>query len=137
MNAQILYATMSGHSKKIAEAIAKNTGIPAYNLKGKPQIPPCDMLFIVSGIYSGEVKPELLAFAKGLTVAQVKKVALITSSTRGSAQGSLRKTLIESGVEVMEEEYVCKGSFLFVGLSHPNRSEIDGAITFVKKLVKL
>lgn len=66
MKAQILHATTTGHSRKIAEAIAKNMGIPVYNLKSNPQIPPCDLLFIVSGIYGGEVKPELLAFAKGL-----------------------------------------------------------------------
>ncbi len=136
MKAQVLYATMSGHSKKIAEAIAKNTGITAYNLKNNPQLPPCDLLFIVSGIYGGEVKPELLNFAKGLSATQVRKVALVTSSMRMTAQGSLRKTLIEAGVEVIEEEYLCKGSFIVVGLGHPNRLEIDGAAAFASRILK-
>ncbi len=136
MKAQILYVSMSGHSKKIAEAIANNMGILAYNLKNMPQISLCDILFIVSGIYGGEVKPELLHFVKNLSKTQVKKVALITSSTRGIAQGSLRKAVMEAGIEVVKEEYFCKGSFLFFQLSHPNHSEIDGAVTFAKSIIK-
>ncbi len=135
MKAQILYASMSGHSKKVAEAIAKNTGISAYNLKDKPQLLPCDLLFIISGIYAGEVKPELLEYAKSLSKTQVKKVALITSSTRGSSQGSLRATLIKAGIEVVEEEYLFKGNFLIFGLGHPNQSEIHGAVAFAKRLL--
>ncbi len=136
MKAQILYASMSGHSKKIAEAIAQSTGITAYNIKDNPQIMPCDLLFIVSGIYAGEVKPELLDFVKGLTKAQVKKVALITSSTRGNSQGSLRATLVKAGIEVIKEEYLCKGSFFLVGLGHPNRSEIEGAVAYARRIIE-
>ncbi len=135
MNAQILYASMTGHSKKIAEAIANSTGIPVHNLKNNPQIPPCDLLIIVSGIYAGEHKPELSEFVKRLSPSEIKKAALITSSTRNTTQGSLRATLEEMGIKTESEEYVCKGSFLFMGLGHPNRSEIDGAVEYVKKLI--
>ncbi len=109
MKTEIIYATMTGHSKKIASAVAKLYGITAHNIKENPQISNCDLLYIVSGIYGGDCSPELLKFCKNLSSTQVKKVALITSST---------------------------GGFLFMAISHPNKDEINGAVTFAKKLIK-
>lgn len=136
MNTQILYATMTGHSKKIAKAIASKTGAPIHDLKTKPSIPACDILYIVSGIYGGESKPELLEFVKKLSSKDIKRVVLITSSTRNVQQGSLRKALMEAGINVVSEEYQCQGGFLFKAMGHPNKSEIDGAVDFVLKSMK-
>lgn len=135
MKAQVLYATMTGHSKKIAHAIAERLGTQPHDLKQNPTLPDCDLLFIVSGIYSGEAKPELLSFVKTLSPNQVKKVALITSSTRNSAQGSLRKTLTDIGIPVETEEYLCQGGFLFKAMGHPNKDEIEGAVAFAEKCI--
>ncbi|PKM68355.1 MAG: hypothetical protein CVU95_03920 [Firmicutes bacterium HGW-Firmicutes-2] len=136
MKTQVLYATMTGHSKKIAHAIAKDLDTKAHDLKDDPIIPNCDLLLIVSGIYSGEAKPELLNYVKNLSPTLIKKVALITSSTRNSAQGSLRQTLVDTGINVEPEEYLCQGGFLFKAMGHPNKDEIEGAVTFAQKLVK-
>ncbi|MDF1616910.1 flavodoxin domain-containing protein [Petrocella sp. FN5] len=136
MKTQVLYATMTGHSKKIAHAIAKNLDTKAHDLKDDPIIPNCDLLLIVSGIYSGEAKPELLNYVKNLSPTLIKKVALITSSTRNSAQGSLRQTLVDTGINVEPEEYLCQGGFLFKAMGHPNKDEIEGAVVFAQKLVK-
>ncbi len=133
MNAQILYATMTGHSKKIAQSISKETGIPVYDLKTKPQIPACDLLIIVSGIYGGEYKKDLLDFVKTLSSNNIRKVVLVTSSTMNKKQGSLKATLEQAGLKVNKEEYHCQGSFLFKAMGHPNQEEISNAIKFVKK----
>ena len=133
MNAQILYATMTGHSRKIANAIAQKTGLPVHDLAAQPRIPDCDLLFIVSGIYGGECKPELLAHAQQI---KAKRVVLITSSTRGIAQGGLRATLTRAGLTVDAREYQCKGSFLFAAMGHPNRVELNEAAEFAAKMVK-
>lgn len=137
MNVQILYATMSGHSRKIAQAIEAQIGSQAHDLKQNPQIPSCDLLFIVSGIYGGESDANLLEYIKKLSSEQIKKVALLTSSTKGSAQGTLRKTLTEAGMNVAPEEFCCKGSFLFKEMGHPNKAEIAEALAFVQKQISL
>ncbi|PKM55009.1 MAG: hypothetical protein CVV00_05840 [Firmicutes bacterium HGW-Firmicutes-5] len=136
MKTQVLYASMTGHSKKIAHAIAERLSTQAYDLKDNPTLPECDLLFIVSGIYGGDSKPELISFVKNLSPSQVKKTALITSSTRNSAQGSLRQTLVDTGINVEPEEYLCQGGFLFKAMGHPNKDEIEGAVVFAQKLVK-
>ena len=132
MKAQVIYATMTGHSKKIAQEIADKTGIPISNIKNNPQISSCDLLFIISGIYGGENKPELLTFAKNLSPQSIKRVVLMTSSTRNTPQGSLRRVLTEAGHTVEAEEFVCEGSFLLKSFRHPNRDEIASAVKFVE-----
>ena len=70
----IIYASMTGHSKKIAQAISEKLGIEAFNIKDNPKIEGYDMGIFVSGIYSGECKMELIEFAKKLTPANIKSV---------------------------------------------------------------
>ena len=132
MNAQILYATLTGHSRKLAKAIAQKTGLTAHDLAAQPHIPDCDLLFIVSGIYGGESKPELLTYAQQI---KAKQVVLITSSTRGAAQGGLRAALTKAGLTVDAREYQCKGSFLFAAMGRPNRAELNEAADFAAKVL--
>lgn len=136
MKTEIIYATMTGHSKKIASSISKKLGITAHSVKENPKICDCDLLFIVSGIYGGDCSPELLKFTQSLSSKQVKKVALITSSTKVVPQKAIRDALVLNGIEVLKEEYLCKGGFLFMAFSHPNKEEIDGAVRFAEKLIK-
>ncbi|MHC1723922.1 MAG: flavodoxin domain-containing protein [Aminipila sp.] len=136
MKTEIIYATMTGHSKKISSAIAKKLGITAYNIKENSQISNCDLLYIVSGIYGGDCSPELLKFTQNLSSKQAKKVALITSSTRVVPQNTIRDVLALNGIEVLKDEYLCKGGFLFKAFSHPNKDEINGAVKFAEKLIE-
>ncbi|MEA4989125.1 MAG: flavodoxin domain-containing protein [Anaerovorax sp.] len=135
MKTSIVYASMTGHSKKIALEIARELNISVYNIKENPLIDSCDLLFIVSGIYGGQCKQELLEFVKHLKNTQVKSAALITSSMKKVAQKAIREVLTSNGIEVKEEEYLCQGGFLFMGVSHPNKDEITGAVEFAKKYI--
>ena len=55
MESIIIYSSMTGHSKKIANQMADSLNLKAYNIKEeKPEISDCDLLFIVSGIYGGK-----------------------------------------------------------------------------------
>lgn len=135
MTAKILYASKTGHSKKIANAIAKAHNLSMFNVDAQPIIENCDVLFIVSGIYGGQNKPELLSFVKKANASSIKQVALITTSTKGTAQGNLRTALQERGVKVMEEEYNGVGGFLVVKMFRPNEKDINAAVEFAGKIL--
>ena len=128
----IIYASMTGHSKKIAQAISEKLGIEAFNIKDNPKIEGYDMGIFVSGIYSGECKMELIEFAKKLTPANIKSALLVTSSMKEMTPEKLKEALIANQIEVMRDEYTCKGGFLVMGISHPNKQEIDEAVDFVR-----
>ncbi len=133
MDAQILYATMTGHSRKIAKAIAKETGLPLFDLKEKPVLPPCGLLLVISGIYGGASKPELLRFAADLPPEQAGRVALITSSATRAVPADLIGAFEKAGHRVDKDSFLCRGSFLFLAWGHPDKGEIRGAAEFVKR----
>lgn len=136
MKTAVIYASMTGHSKKIAQAISEGLSIPAYNVTEKPLLEGYDLFLIVSGIYGGSCKPELLAYVNTLTPHHVKTTALITSSAGKTPQVGVRKALLERGITVKEAEYICEGGFLFKMFSHPNKDEIAAAVEFSRECIK-
>ena len=136
MKSVILYASMTGHSKKIALEISEKLGIKAYNIKDNPKIVGYEMGIIVSGIYGGQCKEELIEFAKGLTPQNIKSALLVTSSMKEVSPNKLIETLSLKDIDVIKDEYKCKGSFLVMGMSHPNKDEITRAVAFVKKALE-
>ena len=137
MEIALIYQTKTGHSKKIANAIVENLQIKAEDIKTNPILNQVDLLFIVGGIYGGQSLPELISYVNNLDSTMVKKVALITSSAGKTVkQASIRDILVENNIEVLEEEFVCQGSFLVVGFRHPNKADIDAAIAYAKEVAE-
>ena len=126
---------MTGHSKKIANAIGAALGAPAQNIKKKPQLDGIDLAFIVGGIYGSKSLTGMLEFVKTLNTSMVKQVALITSSaTDKSGQDEVRAMLTANQIKVVDE-YRCLGNFLFIKMGHPNKKEIAEAVEFAKNKV--
>lgn len=132
MKIAIIYRSMTGHSKKIARAIANAFEVEAQNVKKKPSLENINLLFIVGGIYSRKSLPEMLDYVKTLSNKTAQKVVLITSSAMDKAgQDDVRKILTANEIEVLGE-YRCRGNFLFIKMGHPNKKEIQGAVDFAR-----
>lgn len=134
MKTAIIYSTMTGHSRKIAQAMEKELRIPAYDISSNPELEDIDLLFIVSGIYGGAPKPEMLTYAELLTPQQVRTVALITSSFSLDKQNALRNVLSANGIAVKAEEHTCKGAFLVAAMFRPNQTDLAETVRFAKQL---
>jgi len=133
MKNAVIYFTKLGHSKKIAQAIAKELGVKALDIRENPEIEDLDLLYIVGGIYGGVSAPELLKYLKTLDPEQVKKTFLLTSSGGKTTPATNVRTLLgELGIPVAEEEFTCQGAIFFVGLGHPNKTDLQNAIQFVR-----
>lgn len=138
MKTAVIYATKSGHSKKIADAIAKELATTSYDVKQNPSIDAIDLLYIVGGIYGSQSAPELLDYIRSLDNSKVKETVLITSCvSRKIKQEEARRILTEKNILVKEEEFVCQGSFLFIGRKHPDAADINDAVSFAKKAAKI
>jgi len=92
MKVGLIYWTKTGHSKKIAEAVAQDLQIEAVDIQTKPKLENIDLLYIISGIYGGKSSPDLIEFVKTITGEQVKKAVIMTSScgTRHCRMNSAR-----------------------------------------------
>lgn len=136
MNTAVIYATKSGHSKKIADAIAKELGTTALDIKPNPILYSIDLLYIVGGIYGGQSSPELLDYVRSLDNSMIKESVLITScASKKAKQEEIRRILTEKNIAVKEDEFICQGSFLFFGRKHPNAADINDAVSFAKNQV--
>ena len=137
MNIALVYYSKTGHSKKIANAIAAHMRIPAQDIRTDPMLTGVDLLFIVGGIYGGQSDPKMIDYVKRLSVAKVKSAALVTSSAGGTQrQESIRQALAANGIHVLPDEFICRGSFLFFGLGHPSKAEIDNAVEFAESATR-
>jgi flavodoxin len=131
----VVYATKTGHSKKLAEAVGLAIGAAVYHVADRPSLGDLDLLFVVGGIYGGESAPELLEFVSGLS-GGIREAALITSSaSNAKGQDSVRARLRERGIPIADE-YRCLGGILFVRAGHPNRKEIQDAVHFAVRLAE-
>ncbi len=138
MKTALVYASMTGHTKKIVKAIKNETGIAAYDVKANPQteLKDIDVLFIAGGVYASACMPQLLDYVTKLDVSCAKKVYLMSSSMDPNASlKQIEDVLREKGFSMGEKKYHCKGGFLFFGLGHPSRTEIEGAVSFVKSII--
>ncbi|NDL66805.1 flavodoxin domain-containing protein [Anaerotalea alkaliphila] len=136
MNCRVAYLSKTGHSRKIAESIARELGIRAEDIRSNPVIDGADLLFVVGGIYGGKGDPRMLDYLEKLDGSRVRKAALVTScASRRMKQEEAREALERKGIEVVLEEFLCRGAFLFLGLGHPNKQDLDRAAAYARTLV--
>jgi flavodoxin len=137
MKIGIVYGSLTGHSKKIANAIASTIKAEAQNVKTKPEFKKLDLLFVIGGIYAGTCNKRLLKYVQTLDKTEIKRVALITSCASGEDhQAAIKQAIEDKGIPVLESDYVCRGNFLFFGLGHPSEDEVAGAVTFAKETLQ-
>lgn len=136
MRVAVLYATLTGHSRKIAIAIAKELKVRLYDAATVPNIQRYDLVFIVSGIYDGKSSPELIHYAKSFSPEQAHKVVFITSSMTLSEPLDVKEILIRNEMNVQSRCFTCKGRYKNTGITHPNRADINSAVSFAKSFVK-
>lgn len=130
MKVNIIYSTLSGHTKKLADAIGEVLGVEPQNLKEDNAYYDCDLLFIGGGIYSGALSPELDGYIEFLNKENTPKAAVFMSSVSENYQKSnLSGKLREKGVDVVGE-FSCNGSFLVMKMFHPNKKDIASVKEF-------
>ena len=70
---KILYMTKTGHSRKIAHAIADALELEALDAKSSPDLHNTDLLIVVGGIYGGRSNPELVEYVKKIDSSMVNQ----------------------------------------------------------------
>lgn len=137
MNSKVAYFTKTGHSEKIAKAIGKELQLEVEDLKAKPVFQDVDLLFLVGGIYAGGNDPEMVGCVENIDPKMVKKTALVTScASKRMKQDKVRKALEKNNIEVLPDEFICRGNFLFLGMGHPNQADLDNAVAFASNVIK-
>jgi flavodoxin len=138
MNTSILYATMMGNSRKIAEAIGARLGIKPQNVMENPTLSITDTLIIVGGIYGGKSKKELKNFIKSLDSVNVTRAAVITASGAGKKRtesAEVVELLKSKNITVLGEFNVRGRAFIFP-TGHPNEADLKEAAEWAENTIK-
>lgn len=134
MNVHIIYATMTKHTKKLADYLADSLKITAQDVEDKPNLANTDVLFVGSGIYGGKISPNLENYIKSIKVGDVKKAVIFLNSCGGKDQSKeLRGLLEEKQIKVYDKTFICKGKWLLFNRKHPNEEDCIDLVDFSKK----
>ncbi len=136
MSISVLYHSVSGNTKKVADAIAEATGCTAQPIKEYPLDSSVDLMFIGGAIYGDKLDPVLDSFLNALTPEKAKRVVLFSTYIKeAKALGLMKELLQRKGVAVDKDSFSCKGKFLILNLRHPNMAELEEAKAFSKNVI--
>ena len=132
----VLVDSRGGNTRKVADAIAEELGVPAGNV---PASIPNDatILFLGTGTYGGKPGESLQKFIgsgdfTGRTVA-----VFGTSGGAGSADKMLAEmtdTLKQKGATVLGS-FHCRGKTFIVNWGHPDKQDLDNAKKFAREML--
>ncbi|MDF2595126.1 MAG: uncharacterized protein K0R69_1467 [Clostridia bacterium] len=137
MKTKIVYATALGNSKTIAEKIGVKLRIEVQNVSEFSVSNAIDTLIIVGGIYGGKSKKDLKEFVNSLNPADVKRVAVITSSGAGERRttpAEIVGLLRNKNINVLGELNIRGRAFIFP-TGHPNEEDFKNAKEWAEKII--
>jgi flavodoxin len=134
MKTAVTYYSKTGHTKKIAEAIAQAAGCGAVTI-ADISVDTVDMLFIGGSIYGGALDPSLVLFIGGLDAKKIKRAAVFSTYIKEpKALGLMKDILSKQGIPV-KDEFSCKGQFLFMNRKHPDSADLEEAKKFAASVI--
>jgi flavodoxin I len=132
MNYQVIYYTKTGHTKKVAEAIASELGVEAENVN-EATLDPGAIVFMGSGCYGGSPGKEMMSFIKDNDFS-LRTVALFGTSGAGIGREVKKMAnLLESKGARVEQSFHCKGQvFKIINRGKPDEEDLEKAKRFAK-----
>ncbi|MCH5272723.1 MAG: flavodoxin [Lachnospiraceae bacterium] len=131
MNIAVRYYTISGNTKKLADAVAASVNVTAEDISVDLS-EKADILFLGSSLYGGGYEPSIEKFIEE----NVDKIGVIVnfgSSVSGKSTFYKIKALAEEkGITVFDEFFNCPGRFLLIHRKRPNDTDLRAVSSFAK-----
>jgi len=134
---EVVYYSMCGSTKKVAETIAAELGVKAESVKQKKELTKDSFVFLGSGCYASRPGRKLQKFIaendfKG------RQVALF--GTSGSGEGAEVKAmeeLLKQKGALIRGSFYCQGKTFFLFYrGHPSKEELANAREFANEMEK-
>jgi flavodoxin len=135
---QVLFYSMGGNTRKLADAIAEELGAKSADVKAASIDPGAGVIFLGSGCYGGKPGEDMMKFI-GKNDFTGRRVALFGTSAWGHGKEvqAMEDALKQKGANVVGSYYT-KGKFLVVvSMGHPNEDDLAGARKFAREMAKL
>ena len=135
MKYAVRYFTMTGNTKRLAEAVAKELGVEALPID-QPVEEKVDVLFLGNSYYAFSIAPEVAAFVSSLDKDKVGKIVNFgTAAMLKSTYKKVRKTADKVGIPVLDQEFHCKGEFKGIHKGKPDETDMKAVAEFARKIM--
>jgi flavodoxin len=141
----VAYASRSGNTQKIAEAVSFELNCEAIKVtKETPEnivdLNLYDLIFIGTGIHYSNPNEDLMTYLKKAKLSSPKQVAFfITWGGAGKTNQAVLsqlKTLLQSKNQALiEKSFFCYGGWNLLRRGHPKADELRAARDWAKKIV--
>lgn len=132
---EVVYYSMTGNTKKIAEAIAAELNVAAENANASVKLADQSLLFLGTGLYGPFQSGGLKGFVDGNHF-EGRKVALFGTSGEGKGRevGALEDAVTKKGADIVGK-FHCRGQFLFfINRRHPTSEDLKNARSFAREI---
>jgi len=142
MRALVLYASLTGNTRKVAQAIAEELGVSAVDVRkeGIPDFANVGLLLVGDGVYVGLPSRAMARTLKGLPPLSGVKAAVF--GTYGSWPWQLRRLerlLGRKGVEIVGRFACPDQDLFFYGMlrhGRPNEDDLAAARDFARQVAE-
>jgi flavodoxin len=132
---EVVYYSMGGNTRKVAEAIADELRVTAKNIKSVDTLPEDAFVFLGTGCYGAVLPGEIAAFIERNQL-KGKKIALFTTSAFGWGKELMvmEKQIRDKGVNITGH-FNCYGQFLAMKRGHPDQGDLAKARAFARMII--
>lgn len=134
MNIQVRYYTRSGHTEKLANAIAEAVEVCAEKLD-TPMTEKADILFLGCSYYAFDMDEAVKKFLTDNKDMIDKIVLFGTSAMMKSMKKPMKKVAEPLGIAISDEEFHCRGEFKMFNKGRPNTDDTASVAKFAKSIV--
>lgn len=135
MNIAIRYYTRSGHTEKLAKAIANKIGVKVENIS-VPLAEKTDILFLGCSYYAFDIDSAVKSFLAENKNNIGKIVCFGTSAMMKSMRKPMKKVTEAHGIKLADKEFHCRGEFKIANKGRPNAEDLQNAALFAERIVR-
>ena len=133
MTYAVRYYTKTGHTKRLAEAIATELGVEALPIS-EPVNETVDYLFLGNSYYAFSIDPEVKTFVASLDKMKIGKIVNFGSAAMlNSTYKKVKKEADKVGIAMDEKEFHCRGEFKGIHKGRPDENDVAAAVRFAKQ----
>ena len=133
----VLVDSRGGNTRKVADAIAEELGVTVGDLATSPP-DNAKILFLGSGTYGSRPGEAMTKFIGSGTFAG-RGVALFGTSASPDGSGKMTAVMADAlkqkGATILGS-YHCKGRFLVLNWSHPDKEDLENAKKFAREMIR-
>ncbi len=138
MKVKVLYHSITGNTRKIADAIAGEVGVDAESIASGQYEVTADVLFLGDGNYVSNIHKVTKELINSLKNQDIKNIAVFgTYGGMNNARQKMIELIKRNGINVLDDNFFCKGkAWGVINRNKPDKDDIEKAKEFAREVIR-